>query len=55
MGTVKFQTATHCATPLLLPTAGLLQNTHDTLLSNLLGALAKWLLKQAKYCSSFSL
>jgi len=50
-GTVKFQTATHRATRLLLPTAGLIQNTDDTLLSNLQGALAKWLLKRWKYCS----
>jgi len=54
-GTVTVQTATHRATRLLLPTAGLIQNTDDTLLSNLLGALAKWLLKRWKYCSSFSL
>jgi hypothetical protein len=53
--TVKFQTATHRATRLLFATAGLIQNTDDTLLSHLLGALAKWLLKRRKYYSSFSL
>jgi len=55
MGTVKFQTATHRATRLLFPTAGLVQNTEDILLLHLLGALAKWLLKRRKDYSSFSL
>jgi hypothetical protein len=45
-GTVKLQTATHRATRLLFPTAGLIQNTEGAQLSNLLGALAKWLLKR---------